>query len=68
MTERIVAISHPRTVPGRYYRVDTEAIVTKSWMVLCSDFKDIGSAVAYAKAFGGARWRVVEVTPEEKQA
>lgn len=65
MSERIVAISHPRPAEGRYYRVDTEAVVTKSWMVLHSDFKDIGSAVAYAKAFRGARWRVVEVTPED---
>lgn len=66
MSERVVATSHTAKVPGRYYRVDTERVVTHGWMVLHSDFKDIGSAVAYAKAFGGARWRVVEVTPEEK--
>lgn len=67
MAERIVATSHPRVAKGATYRVDSEDILTRQWYRVGTMLPDMPAAVAYAKAFGGARWRVVEVVPDKEE-
>lgn len=58
MTQRIAASSEPITANSHFY---IETRVDDHWHTMDGIYADLGSAVAFAKAYGGSAWNVIEV-------
>lgn len=58
MPERIVATSEKKPIGNTFYRIEFD----EDWKRMAGVFPTVTEAVAFAKAYAGMTWRVVEVT------
>lgn len=60
MTKRIVASSRSTKSDARY--IIRRSDNYQGWTTMDGDYPDVNSDIAFAKAYGGPEWVVVEVT------